>query len=159
MSTALTVILSIVLFVGTAMLWEGVAYFMHRHVMHGFGWFLHEDHHRTHGHRVQKNDAYALFFAFCSFLLIYLGLLHHVPPVWSAGFGVALYGVGYVGFHDIMFHRRIPGLVLKPTSPYLRRIIAAHRGHHRTNTKEGARNFGFLWAPRSYANPQQGGEA
>lgn len=153
MSSALTAILSVAAFLGTAVLWEAVAHFMHRRVMHGVGWFLHEDHHRTHGHRLQKNDLYALFFAFCSFLLIYLGLLHRLPPVWAAGFGVALYGVGYVGFHDIMFHRRIRALVWKPRSRYLKRIVNAHRAHHRTITKEGATSFGFLWAPRQYETP------
>ena len=162
MPVAVTIVLSVIAFAGAAVLWEGVAYVMHRYVMHGFGWFLHEGHHRTHGHRVQKNDAYALFFAFCSFLLIYLGLLHRVPPVWSAGFGIALYGVGYVGFHDIMFHRRIRGLVLKPWHPYLRRIVNAHRSHHRTITKHGATSFGFLWARREHdaappASPEAGG--
>jgi hypothetical protein len=108
MSRGLTVALSVLAFVAMATAWEGVARFTHRHVMHGFGWFLHEDHHRTGGQRFQKNDLYALFFALCSFLLIYLGLEYRLPPVWSGGFGVALYGVGYVGFHDILFHRRAP---------------------------------------------------
>jgi beta-carotene 3-hydroxylase len=155
MSSTATVIVSGIAFLGTAVAWEGVAYLMHRYVMHGVGWFLHEDHHRTHGHRVQKNDAYALFFAFCSFLLIYFGLLRRIPPMWASGFGVALYGVGYVGFHDIMFHRRIRALIIRPRRPYLRRIIAAHRVHHRTTTKEGATSFGFLWAPRAYAEPEK----
>ncbi|WP_319560532.1 hypothetical protein [Marispirochaeta sp.] len=46
----------------SAIFFEFVAWFMHKYVMHGFGWFLHEDHHRPR-HKLQKNDAYALFFS------------------------------------------------------------------------------------------------
>ena len=152
MPSSLTIALSVLAFVGMAVFWEGVAYLMHRYVMHGIGWFLHEDHHKTHGHRLQKNDLFVLIFALCSFLMIYLGLLHRIRPLWSAGFGVALYGVGYVSFHDIMFHRRIRGLKLRPWNRYLRRIVNAHRAHHRTLTRNGATSFGFLWAPRRYAD-------
>jgi beta-carotene 3-hydroxylase len=65
--------------------------------------------------------------------------------------------MGYVGFHEIMFRRRIRGLVLKPRHPYLRRIINAHRTHHRTATKHGATSFSFLWAPRRYSDHTRSG--
>jgi beta-carotene 3-hydroxylase len=141
---------TILIFFAAALFWELVAWYMHKYVMHGFGWFLHQDHHVTHGRRLQKNDAYALFFALCSFLLIYFGFKYTLSPLWSAGFGVALYGAGYVGFHDIMFHKRIKGIRLKPKNPYLVRIINAHRTHHSTVTKDGATSFSFLWAPKKY---------
>jgi beta-carotene 3-hydroxylase len=140
-------------FLGTAAFWEVVAWWMHKYVMHGPGWILHEDHHKKSGHKPQKNDLYALFFAFCSFLLIYNGLKWGWPPMAASGFGVALYGIGYVGFHDIMFHRRIRAIRIKPKSTYMRRIIDNHRVHHGTVTKEGATSFGFLWAPRPAVRP------
>lgn len=140
-------------FIGTAIFWEVVAWWMHKYVMHGVGWFLHEDHHKTSGHRLQRNDAYALFFALCSFLLIYNGLRLEWPAMAASGFGVALYGVGYVTFHDIMFHRRIRAIKYKPKAKYLKRIIDNHRVHHGTVTKEGATSFGFLWAPRPAEKP------
>jgi beta-carotene 3-hydroxylase len=144
------IIFNLLFLLGAAVFWELVAWFMHRYVMHGFGWFLHQDHHITHGRRFQKNDAYALFFALCSFLLIFFGLKQDLSSMWSAGFGVALYGAGYVSFHDIMFHKRFKGLKLAPKSNYLKRITNAHRTHHSTVTKEDAVSFSFLWAPRRY---------
>jgi beta-carotene 3-hydroxylase len=137
---------------GTAALWELVAWSMHRWVMHGFGWFLHEDHHRTTGRRLQKNDLYALFFALVSFLLIFLGLRAGLTLVAAAGLGVALYGVCYVLFHDVLFHRRIPGFAPRARGRYLKALVAAHRVHHATNGRDGARNFSFLWPAQAPAN-------
>ena len=91
--TALIVVSSIVAFFAAAVFWEFVAWWMHKYVMHGVGWILHEDHHKTSGRRLQKNDLYAIFFAGCSFLLIFFGLKNQWPPMAAAGFGVALYGV------------------------------------------------------------------
>jgi len=145
---SMTVFLNILTLLIFAILWEGVAWFMHKYVMHGIGWYFHEDHHKTSGKRMQKNDAYALFFALISFLLIYNGLRMEISYIASAGFGVALYGIGYVLFHEIIFHKRIKGLKIKVNHPYMKRIIASHRVHHSVITKEGASNFSFLWAPR-----------
>ncbi|WP_198947036.1 sterol desaturase family protein [Marispirochaeta aestuarii] len=139
-----------VVFLASAIFFEFVAWFMHKYVMHGFGWFLHEDHHRPR-HRLQKNDVYALVFAFISFLLIYNGLKQGIYLMAASGFGVALYGAGYVLFHDIMFHRRIKRLRYRPKNSYMKRIINAHRTHHSTATREGAVSFSFLYAPKKYA--------
>lgn len=150
---------SILAFLAAAALMELVARLMHRYVMHGCGWCLHNDHHTTGGRRLQRNDLYAVFFAGTSFVLIYTGLRLSITPMASAGFGVALYGVGYVLFHDIMFHRRIKWIRIQPFHPYLQRIVNAHRVHHSTVTKDGARSFSFLWAPRKYDpryNPKYG---
>lgn len=147
----MNVFLNILILLGAAVFWEAVAWFMHKYVMHGFGWYLHQDHHVSSGRRFQRNDAYALFFALCSFLLIYFGLKSTLPPVWHAGLGVALYGIGYVGFHDIMFHKRFKKVTLNLDTPYIRRIIKAHRVHHGTVTRNGATSFSFLWAPQKYS--------
>ncbi len=132
---------------------EFVAMLTHRHVMHRYGWCLHYDHHNTTGRRLQKNDLFALFFAALSFVLIFFGLRNGWSLMASAGFGVALYGVGYFTFHDIMYHGRVRRLKFKPRSRYLRRILNAHRVHHATVTKKGALSFHFLWAPKKY-NPE-----
>ena len=153
MPRIVSVVLHLLVFLGAAVFWECVAWFMHRYVMHGFGWYLHQDHHRTSGRRLQKNDSYALFFAFVSFMLIFNGLRTGVTLAAAAGFGVALYGVGYVLFHDILFHRRVPGLRITATHPYLARIVASHRVHHRTVTRDGAVSFGFLWARKQGPRP------
>ena len=146
----LTIALSVLTFVAAAVSMEFVARFMHKYVMHGTGWCLHHDHHNSSGKKFQKNDLYALFFAGTSFLLIFFGMRLRIPPMWSAGFGVALYGVGYVLFHDIMFHKRFKWIQLTPKHPYLKRIINAHRVHHATVTRGGAISFSFLWAPKKY---------
>ena len=143
-------IVYILAFLGSALFFEFVAWFMHKYVMHGIGWYLHEDHHKPR-HKIQKNDAYALFFALVSFLLIYNGLKHGIAVMAASGFGVALYGAGYVAFHDIMFHRRIKWLRYKPKNSYMKRIINAHRVHHSTVTKHGAVSFSFLYAPKKYS--------
>ena len=152
-SAVLEIVLIVIAFFGTAAFWEFVAWWMHKYVMHGAGWFLHKDHHVTSGRRMQLNDAYALIFAICSFLLIYNGLKYAWKPMASSGFGVAAYGLGYVIFHDIIFHRRIRGIRIKPKSTYLKRIIDNHRVHHGVVTKDGATSFGFLWAPKPAEKP------
>lgn len=155
-SSVVSIVSHALVVLGSAVAFEGVAYLMHRRVMHGFGWFLHEDHHRKSGKRLQKNDAYALVFAFVSFLLIYGGLLRGLSLVAAAGFGVALYGLGYVLFHDLMFHKRISWLRIPARGAYLEGIVNAHRRHHAVATKEGATSFGFLWAPKRFRAPFDG---
>jgi beta-carotene 3-hydroxylase len=142
--------LNLAVLIATAAFWELVAWFMHKYVMHGFGWFLHRDHHVPSGRKWQLNDAYALVFALVSFLLIYNGLRLSIMPMASAGFGVALYGLGYLVFHEIMFHKRIKWIKYRPKAPYMKRIIKAHRVHHSTVTKDGASSFSFLYAPKKY---------
>lgn len=144
--------LSIAVFFATAVFWEFVAFFMHKYVMHGIGWYFHEDHHISSGRKLQRNDFYTLLFALISFLAIFLGLNYKLILLASFGFGVALYGTGYFLFHDIMFHRRIKAIKFKPKNPYLVRIINAHRIHHGTVTKLHAKSFGFLYTPKNY-NP------
>lgn len=144
------VVLNIAIALAVAVFWEFVAFAMHKWVMHGFLWVLHKDHHKPTGHKLMKNDIFAVFFAGVSFLLIYFGLKNGWLPMASAGFGVALYGVGYVMFHDIMFHKRVKRLKFRPKSRYFARIINAHRTHHSTVTKENAISFSFLWAPKKY---------
>lgn len=137
-------------FVAAAVTMEFVARFMHKYVMHGSGWCLHYDHHNRQRRVFEKNDLYFFFFAGLSFVLIFFGLRAGWYEMAAAGFGVALYGVGYVLFHDIMFHRRIKWIKIKPNHPYLKRIINAHRMHHATVTRGGAVSFSFLWAPKFY---------
>ena len=41
---------------------EGFTWCLHRYVMHGFGWYLHKDHHQKGPGFLEKNDAYFLIF-------------------------------------------------------------------------------------------------
>jgi beta-carotene 3-hydroxylase len=147
----MNVVLNLLLFAVTAVWMEYVAWFTHKYVMHGFLWVLHEDHHRPRGRGLQKNDLFALFFSLVSFALILNGVLRHWAPMTSAGLGVALYGVGYFLFHDVMFHRRIRGLRLKPRGRYLQRIVRAHKAHHQHSGRDSGVSFGFLYASKRFS--------
>ncbi len=137
----------ILLFLATVIGMEGFAYVMHRWVMHGPGWFLHESHHRTRTGTWELNDLYAMIFAIPSITLIAGGVQFGWWPgsTWI-GAGIAAYGAIYFGFHDIIVHRRLPTRYL-PKSSYMKRIIQAHRLHHVVETKHGTVSYGFLVAP------------
>ncbi|NIJ07181.1 beta-carotene 3-hydroxylase [Sphingomonas vulcanisoli] len=139
------------LFFGTIALMEGVAYAAHRWVMHGPGWFLHESHHRHRAGAFELNDLYAVIFALPSIVLLAGGVRWHWWPgfIWI-GAGIAGYGAIYFGFHDWIVHQRLPGRYVA-RSPYMKRIVQAHRLHHAVETKAGTVSFGFLVAPKPEA--------
>ena len=137
----------ILLFFGTILGMEFVAYVAHRWVMHGPGWFLHASHHREREGLFELNDLYALIFAIPSIVLL-LGGVHFgwgSAAIW-VGAGIAAYGAIYFGFHDVIVHRRIDHRYVARSS-YMKRIVQAHRLHHATSGKKGSVSFGFLWAP------------
>jgi beta-carotene 3-hydroxylase len=138
--------LGILILLGTVIAMEAVAYAVHRWIMHGPGWFLHKSHHSPTA-PLEANDLYSLIFALPSVLLIYGGLNRGWPD-WTTwvGWGVAVYGLIYFGFHDVIVHKRLPHRLV-PRSRYLKRIVQAHRLHHAVDTREGAVSFGFIWAP------------
>jgi beta-carotene 3-hydroxylase len=138
----------IAIFFATILAMEAFAYVMHRWVMHGPGWFLHESHHRPRTGRFELNDLYGVIFAIPSIVLIFMGLQGDwgIAAFW-VGLGIAGYGAIYFGFHDVIVHKRLNHRYL-PKSPYMKRIIQAHRLHHAVETKDGTVSFGFLWAPK-----------
>jgi beta-carotene 3-hydroxylase len=136
--------------VGTFLFMEGVAWFAHKYIMHGFGWKWHEDHHNHHHGFFEKNDYYSVVFSFLAAFLIIFG--NTTPPYWYLsyiGFGITMYGVSYFVFHDLIVHRRLK-FKFVAKSPYMKRIMNAHYVHHKVHTKEGAEAFGFLFAPKKY---------
>jgi beta-carotene 3-hydroxylase len=133
----------------SAVFMEYVAWFTHKYVMHGFLWFLHEDHHRPHKGFFEKNDIFTLFFASVAMFLVIFGSANGYWFMMSAGIGMSVYGLGYFIFHDILFHKRIK--VKHPKHPYLRRIINAHRTHHMgPKQQKDGKAYGFLWASKKY---------
>lgn len=144
------ILLNAGIIIGLAFFMEFVAWATHKYVMHGPLWVLHEDHHKPRGLGFQKNDLFALFFSGIAIFLFVLGDVSGQFEWTSAGIGVTLYGIGYVLFHDIMFHRRIRRIHIRAHSPYLKRITKAHSVHHQTSGKEGGRAFGFLYASPKY---------
>ncbi|MEL7146452.1 MAG: beta-carotene hydroxylase [Bacteroidota bacterium] len=143
-------ILNIGLIVGTFFFMEGVAWFTHKYIMHGFLWSWHKSHHTLHDDALEKNDLFAVVFSIPSVLLIVVGFeIPEVAFLKYVGFGVLAYGLFYFVFHDIIVHRRI-NIGFKAKSKYMRRIMNAHYVHHKVHTKKGAEAFGFLFAPKRY---------
>lgn len=140
---------AIAYFLSAFIFMEGVAWFTHKYVMHGFLWVLHRDHHEREARKgfFEKNDLFGVFFATISAGLIIHGAAKLLPTFYL-GLGVAAYGVAYVLFHDIFVHRRAP--VFKNSRfAYFNMLRRAHHSHHVVTTKEGAQLFGFFFiAPR-----------
>ncbi|MFO7796444.1 MAG: sterol desaturase family protein [Promethearchaeati archaeon] len=144
------IITSISLVVFFSVFMEGFAWFLHRFVMHKWGWYLHEDHHRYTKGKFQKNDSFALFFSILSFLFIVSGFMFYDVLLWI-GVGVTLYGMGYFIFHDVLFHKRIRNHY-RPKNRYMKRIFNAHSFHHQTTNRKGSDgySYGFLYSSKKY---------
>ena len=128
---------------------EWAAWALHKYVMHGFLWSLHEDHHIINKEKTfQKNDYFAVFFAVPSFLSILFGTLYEILWLEGAGFGVMLYGFVYFLVHEVAIHRRMKFFNLRGS--YVEALRVAHQHHHQVRTKEGASNFGMLVPPLYY---------
>ncbi|UZK65247.1 sterol desaturase family protein [Sphingomonas sp. M1-B02] len=141
--------LGILILVATIVAMEGFAYVAHRWVMHGPGWFLHKSHHEPRTGNFELNDLYAAIFAVPSIVLLLGGVhLGWWPGFGWIGGGIAAYGAIYFGFHDVIVHQRLPHRYVA-RSPYMKRIMQAHRLHHAVESKHGTVSFGFLWAPKA----------
>jgi beta-carotene 3-hydroxylase len=129
---------------------EGVAWFTHKYIMHGFMWTWHRSHHTVHNHLFERNDLFAFVFSIPSIVLIAIGFANESLSILKYfGFGIMCYGIFYSIFHDIIVHRRIK-IKFKAKSPYMKRIMNAHYVHHKKHTKEDGEAFGFLYAPKKY---------
>ena len=133
----------------TFLFMEFVAWLLHKYVMHGFGWFLHEDHHRYTKGYLEKNDVFGLIFSIISFLLIFTGWLGGFDIRFAFGVGVMMYGLGYFLVHDVFFHRRIK-IKYRPKSRYMKRVLHAHTVHHQKSKAHEGICFGFLYASKKY---------
>jgi len=143
-------ILFITIFI-TAVLMEGVAWVMHKYIMHGLFWNLHEDHHvrSKHDSFLEMNDSFFVFFAIISITAFALWSIFGWTVALGIGIGVFIYGVVYFVIHDLFIHQRIK--IWKNTkNPYLRAIRKAHKIHHKHLGKEEGECFGMLWVPMKY---------
>lgn len=128
---------------------EGVTWLTHRFVMHGFLWYLHEDHHKPTGHALEKNDAFFLIFAIPSWLCIMLGLQYRNYWAAAIGFGIALYGLAYFIVHEVIIHQRFKWFT-RSNNTYVRTIRWAHKMHHKHLGKEEGESFGMLYVAKKY---------
>lgn len=137
-------------FILTFMAMEFAAWSLHKYVMHGFLWNLHQDHHVINKNRWwQKNDFFAIFFAIPSFLLILFDSIYNIPLLGAIGFGIMAYGVVYFFVHEVVIHRRLKISGLNKGF-YIQGLKRAHQAHHSLRTKDGAKCFGMLIVPLSY---------
>ncbi|MCA6449508.1 MAG: sterol desaturase family protein [Chitinophagaceae bacterium] len=133
----------------TFILMEGITWLTHRYVMHGFLWYLHEDHHQKGPGFFEKNDAFFVIFAIPSWLCIMLGSMNQVYWVVSIGAGIALYGFAYFLVHEIIIHQRFK-LFTRSNNRYIKAIRWAHKMHHKHIGKEEGESFGMLLVAKKY---------
>ena len=125
---------------------EGVAWAVHRHVMHGWLWRLHKSHHQARRGPLEANDLFGVVFALIAIGLFMLGSQPGWSPLWWAAAGMTGYGVLYGIVHDGLVHRRWPTPSFGDGG-FIGRLAQAHRLHHLTRDKDGAVSFGFLLPP------------
>ena len=133
----------------TFFLMEGITWLTHRYIMHGFLWYLHQDHHQPNPGFFEKNDAFFLIFAIPSWLCIMLGLQQQLYIAAAIGFGIALYGFAYFVVHEIIIHQRFKWFT-RSNNTYIRTIRWAHKMHHKHMDKYQGESFGMLFAAKKY---------
>jgi len=141
--------LFLIVTLATFFIMEGITWLTHKYVMHGFLWYLHEDHHQPSGHVLEKNDAFFLIFAIPSMACIFYGTFG--GPLWVAaiGTGVAMYGLAYFIIHEIVIHQRLK-FFTRSDSRYIKTLRWAHKMHHKHLNKEDGESFGMLWVAKMY---------
>ena len=138
--------------IGAFLLMEGVAWFAHKYIMHGFLWKWHKDHHKpTPNTFFEKNDYFFLVFATPGILSMLIGLNTNLTFLLFIGLGITLYGFTYFMIHDIFIHRRFKWF-RKSNWRYLDAIQRAHKIHHKHLGQENGECFGLLWFPTKYFN-------
>ena len=130
---------------------EFVAWWLHKYVMHGFLWCLHQDHHKPKKtSRFEKNDFFAIYFAVPSFLFILFGTLKSNGILMAVGYGIMAYGIAYFLVHEVLIHRRWKLFKTPRNNKYVTAVNIAHKVHHSVQTKHGCQNFGMVFVPLKY---------
>ncbi len=143
------ILFNLIIVVVTFFFMEFVAWATHKYIMHGFLWFLHQDHHVVNkDHKLQKNDFFFLIFAIPSMLLMYIGF-DGFKISFFVGIGIAFYGMAYFIVHEVIIHQRLP-FFRKTNNKYIRAIRLAHKVHHKQLGKHNATSFGMLIVSRKY---------
>ena len=128
---------------------EGITWLSHRYLMHGFLWFLHEDHHQKGPGFFEKNDAFFLIFAIPSWLSIMFGLQYHIYWLAAIGSGITLYGFAYFIVHEVIIHQRFKWFT-RTNNTYIDSIRWAHKMHHKHLYKEQGESYGMLLVAKKY---------
>lgn len=129
---------------------EGMAWFSHKYIMHGFLWSLHKDHHvKNKKSWFERNDLFFVFYAFVSaFFVILWGEFSFFPGL-AIAVGIFAYGVTYFIVHDIFIHQRFK-IWKRVNNRYAKAVRRAHKIHHKHLTKEDGECFGMLFVPKKF---------
>lgn len=140
----------ILITIGVFILMEAITWLMHKYVMHGFLWYLHEDHHQPgYPHVFEKNDAFFIIFAIPSMLLFLFGSINGLNYLFFIGLGILFYGIAYFLIHDVLIHQRFKWFK-RTKNKYLIGLRKAHKRHHKHLGKEEGECFGMLYVPKKY---------
>jgi beta-carotene 3-hydroxylase len=134
---------------GVFIIMEGVSWFTHKYVMHGFGWFLHGDHHQPKYDGFEKNDLFFAIFAIPSMALFYFGSNTEYIYLLNIGLGILCYGIAYFIIHDVLIHQRFKWFK-NTNNAYLKGLRKAHKIHHKNMGKKDSQCFGMLFVPFKY---------
>ena len=143
------VLLFIIIMLAAFFVMEGITWLTHKYIMHGFLWYLHEDHHKKGSGFFEKNDAFFFIFAIPSWLCIMLGSMYQAWWVVSIGAGITLYGFAYFLVHEIIIHQRFK-FFSRNNNRYVRAIRWAHKMHHKHLDKDEGESFGMLLVAKKY---------
>lgn len=128
---------------------EGITWLTHKYVMHGFLWYLHEDHHKKGEGFFEKNDAFFIIFAIPSMLSIMFGTFYHMGWLAAIGAGIAMYGLAYFIVHEVIIHQRFKWFT-RSNNRYIKTLRWAHKMHHKHLEKEEGESFGMLVVAKKY---------
>ena len=131
---------------------EAITWLTHKYVMHGFLWFLHEDHHQpNYTSWFEKNDLFFVIFAIPSAVLMYNGIEHHFNVSFYFGLGILIYGICYFLVQDDIIHQRFKWFK-NVKWKYIQALRKGHKMHHKQMGKKGSESFGMLLVPWKYFN-------
>jgi beta-carotene 3-hydroxylase len=133
----------------TFLIMEGITWATHKYIMHGWLWYLHEDHHKKKTGFFEKNDMFFVIFAIPSFSCILLGTIDSIFWLQAIGFGVMAYGFAYFMVHDVIIHQRFKWFS-RSNSTYIQAIRRAHKMHHKHLDKHEGESFGMLYVHKEY---------
>ncbi|MFC5269580.1 sterol desaturase family protein [Adhaeribacter terreus] len=125
------------------LLMEVKAWLMHKYVLHGFLWNLHQSHHTPRKTFWEWNDLFFAYYGLLAMLCFIFGTENLDWRFWT-GIGISLYGLVYFVVHDLYIHRRLK-IFGKTGNSYLRALDIAHKVHHKTRGRNGSESFGMLW--------------
>ena len=136
--------------IATFLIMEGITWCTHKFVMHGFLWYLHEDHHQPKYQGVfEKNDVFFVIFAIPSIALFYFGVNPELNYLFFIGLGILCYGISYFLIHDVLIHQRFKWFK-NTKNKYLIGLRKGHKVHHKHLGKEEGECFGMLNVPKKY---------